>query len=176
MSMVRSSLILGITILISVGIIMLFIQHKDRYTMIQNGNGVFILDHKSSSLNFCDSKGCKLISVGADHYSEAMQATQGKNFFQQTFGCMPSTPYLPTLPQNYGTSPMQPSVGFITLPPPSVPAPQQQAATIAPHPAPTLQAPVVTPPEEEPQVKDEAADAPNDNANIGESDDEGAPE
>lgn len=149
MSVVRAALTLSLGIIISVGIIVLFLHHKDRFTIVPQNQGIFVFDYKNSSISFCNAKECALISVNADHYQYPSRETyfmpQGymNSSPQYPMGfmspqAMQQNPYMnpqyppymqsPYPPQQY----LGPQPGWVGFPPqqtlaaPIVPAQQQQ--------------------------------------------------
>jgi len=95
MSVVRAALMLSLGIIISVGIVVLFLHHKDRFTIVPQNKGIFVFDYKNSSVSFCTSKGCTLISVNADSYHHSAR----EMYF---------------MPQGYMSSPPQYPMGFMS--------------------------------------------------------------
>jgi hypothetical protein len=92
MSVVRAALMLSLGIIISVGIVVLFLHHKDRFTIVPQNRGIFVFDYKNSSVSFCSDKGCTLISINADSYNR-------ETYF---------------MPQGYMASSPQYSMGFMS--------------------------------------------------------------
>lgn len=95
MSVVRAALMLSLGIIISVGIVVLFLHHKDRFTIVPQNKGIFVFDYRSSSLSFCNTKGCNLISVNADTYHHPVAE-------------------MPFMPQGYMAASPQYPMGFVS--------------------------------------------------------------
>jgi hypothetical protein len=111
MSVVRAALTLSLAIIISVGMIVLFLHNKDRFTIIPQNKGVFVFDYKNSSLSFCDNKGCTLISINADRYPSREMSFMPQGLMQpmpqhplgfiNPNAVMPQTPFInPQYPPN----------------------------------------------------------------------------
>jgi hypothetical protein len=92
MSVVRAALTLSLAIIISAGMIVLFLHHKDRFIITPQNKGVFVFDNKNSSLSFCTNKACTLISVNADRYPSRETSFMPQSFMgltqQQPLGFM----------------------------------------------------------------------------------------
>ena len=61
MNMIRSTLLICLTIMICAGMTILYHYHIDRYTIIGTGKQAFILDRKNGVLTYCDGIECSLL-------------------------------------------------------------------------------------------------------------------
>jgi hypothetical protein len=62
MSSVRASFVFAFAILASVGAIILFLDHSDRFELMTGKQGLYIFDKKTTATNFCDTYRCIGIS------------------------------------------------------------------------------------------------------------------
>jgi hypothetical protein len=62
MNIIKSTLIICATILLSVVAIIFFTTQHERFVIIGDKTGIFIFDHKTSATNYCTTTGCKMIS------------------------------------------------------------------------------------------------------------------
>lgn len=61
MSIIRSTLWVCATVLICVLLAIGYGYHKNRFEIVQNPKGIFIIDRKTTTINFCDEKRCYLV-------------------------------------------------------------------------------------------------------------------
>lgn len=62
MSSVRASFIFAFAILVSVGAVLLYLDHTGRFEMAPSNQGLYIFDKKTTATNFCDTYRCIGIS------------------------------------------------------------------------------------------------------------------
>lgn len=63
LSMIRATLLFCLTILSSVVVVTFFNQQQDRFIVVPQNEGMYIFDRKTSATNYCNSEGCKAISL-----------------------------------------------------------------------------------------------------------------
>lgn len=61
MNMIRSTLLVCLTIMACVAMGILYHYHTDRYTITSTGKQAFILDRKNGVLTYCDGTDCTLL-------------------------------------------------------------------------------------------------------------------
>ncbi len=62
MSIIRATLIICATVLISVVAVIFFNNQNERFSVTAHKGGIFIFDHKTSATNYCTTSQCKMIS------------------------------------------------------------------------------------------------------------------
>ncbi|AIK97190.1 hypothetical protein ID47_11310 [Candidatus Paracaedibacter acanthamoebae] len=62
MSSVRASFVFAFAILASVGAVLLYLDHSDRFKLTTGKQGLYIFDKKTTATNFCDTYRCIGIS------------------------------------------------------------------------------------------------------------------
>lgn len=113
MSVIRATLILCATALISVVAIMFFNNQHERFIVTSHKDGIFIFDNKTSATNYCTTTQCKMINsefilpkfttvvetISTNAQQMTPQAVQQSQLVNPNFG-MPTTPnQAPQLPQ-----------------------------------------------------------------------------
>lgn len=68
MNIMRSTLMVCVTIIISVAMTLLFMYSEERFNIIKGKEGIFVFDKKTTALNYCDDEHCVLISNKFHHH------------------------------------------------------------------------------------------------------------
>jgi hypothetical protein len=63
MSIIRATLLVCITVLISVTAVLYYNHHQGRFQIVAQKDGIFVFDHKSTVINYCTTKGCKMVAA-----------------------------------------------------------------------------------------------------------------
>lgn len=70
MNIMRSTLMVCVTIIISVAMTLLFMYSEERFNIIKGKDGIFVFDKKTTALNYCDDEHCILISNKFHHHKK----------------------------------------------------------------------------------------------------------
>ncbi|MEI8295883.1 MAG: hypothetical protein WCG04_05105 [Alphaproteobacteria bacterium] len=173
MSVVRAALTLSLAIVISVGMVVLFLYNKERFNIVAQNNGIFVFDSKNATLSFCTNKKCTLISINSDHYPARDMSLIPQGFIDSTppypqgfISPNAVTHQNPVIYPQY-QQPAAPVVQPVKAPPPPPPPPPVVVAVAPEKPTPPPPPPVekVKPKEEkEKNVKEEEAASEEDKA------------
>ena len=97
MSIIRSTLMVCITILVSVSMTLLYFYTEERFDVVKSKEGIFVFDRKTTSLNYCTKYKCSLINPRFIH----------KNALDEKFTPLQSSPVVaPSYPPQMGSYPM----------------------------------------------------------------------
>jgi hypothetical protein len=132
MSMIRTALIICITILFCVGLLVYYGLHDHRYKLIQADRGLYIFDNQTSVTNYCNTHTCVGLSSGMivphKYYEGMIPGVPLKSHYPSAGGIQA---YLPQGNQAYVLQPI-PQKGTISPQKLTVPAPQPVQAPPVP--------------------------------------------
>ena len=125
MNIIRSTLMICITILLSVSMTLLYFYTEERFDIVKSKDGVFVFDRKTTSLNYCTKQKCSLISPRFIH----------KSSYDDKLISSPCSPQMNSYPPSYAVPnpQMLPPPGYV-MPQPWYPAPISGATHPAPKP------------------------------------------
>lgn len=59
---IRSTILACLTSLACIAMIIAYVSNRERYTLVNNQNALFVFDKKTATLNYCNEKNCQLIT------------------------------------------------------------------------------------------------------------------
>lgn len=62
MSVVRATLLICATILLSIATVVFYNYYQDRYVLVTQEDGLYVFDRRQATVNYCDSDSCKAIT------------------------------------------------------------------------------------------------------------------